>query len=138
MVSEQMIKKIETEEGFSDVLYKCPADYWTIGYGFNLEAMAMPKEVADAWLVIILEKLTKQLLTYSWFADLDDARRLAITDMSYQMGVHGVMKFGKMIAAIREKQWDLAADEMLDSVWARQTPNRAKRNAEIMRTGRVI
>jgi hypothetical protein len=42
------------------------------------------------------------------------------------MGVSGVMKFSRMWAAIRGEAWDRAADEMLDSKWAKdQTPRRA-------------
>lgn len=132
---DKVIEKIAAEEGFSDVMYRCPTDYLTIGFGFNLEKIKMPREVADLWMKHIIKELHSQLANYSWFNDLNEPRKLAIYDMCYQMGVYGVMQFGNMIAAIREEDWDKAAEEMLDSRWARQTPNRANRNAEIMRSG---
>ena len=46
--------------------------------------------------------------------------------MCYQLGVTGVSKFKKTIAYLQNKQWEEASVEMLDSLWARQTPNRAK------------
>jgi len=138
MVSEKLVSKVKSEEGFKDIMYKCPADYWTIGYGFNLEKLTMPQEVADLWLGLVLEKLSSQFETYPWFRELDDNRKIAILDMAYQMGPWGLLKFRRMITAASQKNFEKAASEMLDSKWAKQTPNRAMRNAEIMRTGNVI
>ncbi len=56
-----------------------------------------------------------------------------LTCMVFQMGVAGVKKFKKMLAALRDKDYAEAADEMLDSVWAKQTPERAHRLADEMR-----
>ena len=60
-------------------------------------------------------------------------RRAVLLSMAYQMGVDGLMKFKNMWAAINRQDWDDAADQMLDSKWARQTPERAGRHARIMR-----
>ena len=63
----------------------------------------------------------------------DDAADLVMLDMAYQMGVGGLLKFEKMLAAIACEDYETAADELLDSNYARQTPNRAKRNAYLLR-----
>ena len=55
--------------------------------------------------------------------------------MAYQLGVEGVMKFKKMIAALQNGDYDRAADEMADSLWAKQTPSRAQRLMTLMRIG---
>ena len=49
-----------------------------------------------------------------------------VMEMCYQLGVGGVSKFKKTIAYLQNKQWEEASVEMLDSLWAKQTPNRAK------------
>ena len=49
------------------------------------------------------------------------------------MGVSGVSKFKKALHAMQMFQWKLAADELLDSRWAKQTPNRAKELSNIIR-----
>jgi len=54
------------------------------------------------------------------------------------MGAAGVSKFRKMFSALDKKDYDLAATEMLDSRWHRQTPKRALRLALQMRTGKWI
>ena len=126
---------IKLNEGFRDRMYKCPADKWTIGYGINLEAVKMPEEVASLWLQIEVDKRKKELLKHAWYSELSDNRKAAITDMSYQLGLLGLSKFKKMIAALAAKDWNRAASEMMDSRYAKQTPNRALRNANIILTG---
>lgn len=59
-----------------------------------------------------------------------------LAEMCFQMGMTGVAKFTQTLLAIKQHRWSDAANEMLDSTWARQTPNRAHALAEVMRTGR--
>ena len=56
-----------------------------------------------------------------------------IIEMCYQMGFAGFCKFKKAISNMQEHNWKSAADEMLDSRWAKQTPGRANRLADIVR-----
>ena len=53
--------------------------------------------------------------------------------MCFQMGLAGFCKFKKDISNMQDKNWKVAADEMLDSLWAKQTPARANRLADIVR-----
>lgn len=128
-------EKIKAEEGFKDRPYMCPTGHLTIGYGINLESTPIPKEVADLWLRMEVDKIIDQLSKYEWFSELSYDRHAVIIDMAYQLGVSGVLKFKKMIHAIKWHNWEAAASEMLDSKWAKQTPERANRNATVMRTG---
>lgn len=54
--------------------------------------------------------------------------------MAYQLGVDGLANFKNALANMAARRWNDAADEMLNSRWAKQTPNRAIRHAEQMRT----
>lgn len=65
----------------------------------------------------------------------DPVRFDVLTEMAFQMGGEGLAKFTNTLQAIREKRWDDAADGMLDSRWAQQTPVRAQALAAIMRSG---
>ena len=58
-----------------------------------------------------------------------------LASMCYQLGTYGFSKFKNMILAIHSEDWNKAADEALDSRWAKQTPNRAKRHSEVLRSG---
>ena len=56
-----------------------------------------------------------------------------VTEMVYQMGYEGVSKFKETLRLINNENYYAASDEMLDSNWAHQTPERALRLSKIMR-----
>jgi len=56
-----------------------------------------------------------------------------VTEMVYQMGYEGVSKFKETLKLINNENYYAASDEMLDSNWAHQTPERALRLSKIMR-----
>ena len=70
-----------------------------------------------------------------WFAVLDPARAGALLNMSFQLGVAGLLGFKNSLEMMRLGQFDAAADNFLRSKWAVQTPARAKRMAEQIRSG---
>jgi lysozyme len=57
--------------------------------------------------------------------------------MAHQIGIYGILKFKNMLSALYRADYNEAANQMLDSLAARQTPARWKRNAEQMRTGEL-
>lgn len=59
--------------------------------------------------------------------------RVALSNMAFQLGSAGVMRFRRMVSALKRKDYVQAATEALDSLWARQTPARAKRMAALIR-----
>ena len=84
-----------------------------------------------------LEKRLKKRIahlekTLDWFKDLPPEVQSVVTEMTYQLGVTGFLKFKKCIANMKDKNWKGAADEMLDSLWAKQTSKRANRLASIV------
>ena len=56
-----------------------------------------------------------------------------VMEMCYQLGVTGFSRFRKTIAFLQDKKWEDASVEMLDSLWAKQTPNRAKSLSNIVK-----
>ncbi len=129
-------EKIESEEGYRRLPYRCSEGKLTIGIGHNLDANGL----SDAVINLIFEedearaiKDAKSLV--SNFDGLSDNRKIALVDMAFQMGKGRLKGFKNMIQAVEIEAWDVAAIEMLDSKWARQTPNRAGRNADLMRKG---
>ena len=59
-----------------------------------------------------------------------------IVEMCYQMGINGFSKFKKTIDHLMRKDYKAASVEMLDSRWAKQTPNRAKKLSNQMKNVR--
>ena len=136
MLSENLIKK---HEGFRHFVYKCPAGRDTIGYGRNVDPTGghgISEEEAEMLLRNDIRRIKEQLgEALFFFHSLDYVRQSVLISMMYNMGFKGLTSFKKMIIAIIEHKYNLAADEMLDSKWAGQVPNRAKELSEMMRTG---
>jgi len=134
---EQDLKRFE---GLRLVSYQDTDGVWTIGYGHTgagVQAnMRWPLEHAQEMLTADIARaiaaLDKQAV---WWRNLSDVRQDVIAMMAFQLGIRGVLNFVKTIQAIRSGDFVLAAEEMLDSDWEKQTPYRAKRLAEQMKTG---
>lgn len=112
----------------------------TIGIGWNLEVNPLPDHIIyemTGWMVArMYDELMKAV---PWVrTQLDDNRQTALMLMAYQMGVGGVLRFEDMWKALRDKDWNAAAEEALDSGWARRFRSRARFIAEILRTGQIL
>lgn len=133
---EKMAAKIKKYEGLSFVPYKCPAGYLTIGYGHNLDARGISIEAAELLLNQDLEIAIKQVKNaFIWWSKLDESRFYVLVDMCFNLGLTKLCGFKKMLAAVKSGDYALAAQEMLDSKWARQVKGRAVELAKIMQTG---
>jgi lysozyme len=72
-----------------------------------------------------------------WAASaLDDARYGVLVNMCFNIGIGPLMRFQRMLAAMRGQDWQKAADELMDSEYAQQVGDRARRLSEQMRSGR--
>ena len=134
-LKEMIIK----HEGHEARVYKCPNGFDTIGYGFAIKDLFMDKELAD----FILDKKIRELLAKieanddwdQWFWDKPQNVKEVLINMIYQIGFSGVKKFKKTIRYIKEDNFSLAAEEMLDSKWARSdSPNRAKELSDTIKS----
>ena len=99
-----LLDMIEQDEGYRDTVYMDSEGYQTIGLGFCLDRMPMPREVADFWCNLILTQRHKQILISTYFGtvfkNLNPARQCAILNMSYQLGISGLFKFKNMWDAL--------------------------------------
>ena len=67
------------------------------------------------------------------FNDLPDEVRLIVANMMFNLGSKRLSGFSRLLAAIEREDWNSAADEMVDSKWHRQVPERSGRLIERMR-----
>ncbi len=125
------IKMIKEHEGFKSFQYIDTRGFSTIGYGTKLP---LTKEEAEILLKHRLERKINELIKREpFYLKMPKPAKAVIADMAYQLGVSGVLGFRKMWKALKKRDYRKAADEMLDSMWAKQTPNRAKELANIIR-----
>ena len=131
---KDLLKKIKHHEGFVEHVYDDSLGIPTIGYGFAIKDLVLDEDIAEEILIRKLEKLKRNAnARFKWLEDMPQEVQEVVLNMCYQLGVTGVSKFRKAISAMQEGEWSEAADEMLDSLWARQTPNRAKELSDIVR-----
>lgn len=127
-------ERIKRHEGFRDKVYKCTEGYDTIGYGFAVKDLRLDEDISSIILDRKLSELVERLHSrFRWFQEVPEGKQSVIVEMAYQLGIHGVSLFRKMIERLKDRDWEGASIEMLDSRWARQTPNRAKELSNRMR-----
>lgn len=132
---KDLLNRIKHHEGYRSRVYKCTEGFDTIGYGFAIKDLEMDEDMAEEILIRKVEKLIKRVRDkFNWLDSVPREVQGVLVEMSYQMGLSGVSKFKKALHAMQMFQWKEAADEMLDSRWAKQTPNRAKELSNIIRS----
>ena len=132
-MTSELLAAVKLSEGFRDKVYKCTEGYDTIGYGFAIKDLVMDEDIAEMILRRKLDSLIDRAdKKFPFLKDLPVAARDVIYEMCYQMGISGVSKFRKTLAYLENQEFRMASKEMLDSRWARQTPNRAKKLSDII------
>ena len=145
---EALKEQLILHEGLELKPYKCTADKWTIGVGRNLEAnplsedeslevlqeRGITEEMAMHWLERKIRVTKRKLANFEWYTSQSEIRRRVLIDMAFNLGVSGLLTFQNMIGALEVGNYEVAAEEMLDSKWAEQVGKRAERLALMMET----
>ena len=136
MNKNRFIKQMRFHEGVRNKVYKDHLGIETIGVGRNLVARGLSDEEVDYLLTnditIVENELDNGL---SWWRDLDEVRQRALADLAFNMGLPRLHGFVKMLDALQRRDYHAAADELLDSKYAKQVGERSNRVAEMIRTG---
>ncbi len=113
--------------------YRC-IGHPTVGVGRCLDTNGITEAEAEYLLASDIEKVLGQLdRALPWWRDMTLPRQMVLAGMAFQMGLVGLLAFKATLRAMEAGDYDAAARGMLGSLWARQTPGRARRMAEIMR-----
>lgn len=136
-----LVEILKRNEGLRLTPYRCTAGKLTIGYGHTgpsvEEGLKWTKEHAEQVLLNDARNAAADLdWHFKWWRRLSDTRQEALADMCFNLGVQRLSGFRKMLVALRAGQWQEAAKECLDSRYAKQVGNRAKRNAFVFEHGR--
>ena len=119
-----LIEDLKQEEGFKGIVYKCSEGFDTIGFGTRLP---ITKEEATLLLEYRLSKTISGVKSSLHHLNIHDEAWDILYNMTYQIGLGGLLKFKKMIKALENQDYYNASIEMKSSLWAKQTPNRANR-----------
>ena len=139
---ERLMESVKQHEGYRNKVYLDTLGKRTVGVGHLCveDFWEDDKEYEEKFLMTILEhdlqtaiKSAKQLIEEFGCDDIDEQAEEILIEMVFQLGKTGVSKFKNMWKALAEKNYIGASYEMLDSRWAKQTPNRAKAMANLMK-----
>ena len=141
---EQLRKELEVDEGVKYEIYNDHLGYPTFGIGHLVRdtdpeagaALGTPvseDRVIEAFNQDVETVLSDCNILYDDFDDLPEEAQLIIANMMFNLGRPRLSNFKNMKVAVTERDWNKAADEMIDSAWYKQVPNRAGRLVKRMR-----
>ena len=131
--------EIANDEGVVYELYRCSLGHLTGGIGHLITewdeeyygmpvGTKVPHEQVDAWFAVDINRTLQDCKEiFPDFNDLPNEAQLVIANMCFQLGRPRLSNFKKFIAAVNDRDWVKAADEMEDSRWYKQTTARAER-----------
>lgn len=128
--------QLEIDEGARRHPYKDTKGKLTIGIGRNLEDAGISPEEARMLLANDLDWVEVDLdRNLDWWRDMSEERQQALANMCFNLGWPRLSTFKKMLSALEAGDYDRAADEALDSKWARQVGARATRISKQIKEG---
>ena len=134
----KLIEMLKRHEGVRSHVYLCSAGYETIGVGRNIadSGLGLSEDEIEYLLNNDIKRVREELEdTYFWFGALNEARQDAMVDICFNLGLTRLRGFVKALEAMSREQFDIAADEFMDSRWSQQVGNRAVEVTEMIRTG---
>ena len=145
-------QRLQIHEGLRLKPYFCTRGKQTIGVGRCLDTNPLTAEeekVVGDWrhgitkgaAIYLLHNDIKRVYralkkNIDFFKDLDDERQYALLDMAFNLGIHGLLQFKKMLAAMASGNYAEAAEECLNSKYAAEVGRRAERIARTIKTGK--
>ena len=137
---DKLLDSVRKHEGYRNKVYLDTLGKRTVGVGHLCveDCWEDNKEYEEKFLLDILQKDLQGAIEGAedlinncpsgGKANISDEAKIIIIEMVFQLGKTGVSKFRNMWKALQQNppQYSVAASEMLDSRWAKQTPNRAK------------
>mgnify|MGYP000930691695 FL=1 len=134
-----LAQQLRRDEGIKPSAYQDHLGFWTIGVGRLIDARKggglRPDEIEYLLANDIKDRARALLAALPWFGALDDARQGVLLNMAFQLGTAGLLAFKNTLDQVRLGQYKRAAEMMLQSKWATQTPERAARLAKQMESG---
>ena len=138
-MSQRLTDMLIKHEGSKSHAYMCTANKVTVGVGRNIDpegGIGLTKDEISFLLKNDIERVEDELSRrLPWILELSDVRIDALIDICFNLGLPRFLKFAKALDALEQREYDRAADEFMDSRWAKQVGNRAVTVSNMIRTG---
>jgi lysozyme len=130
----EIVEALEVQEGFRAHGYRDTLDNLTIGFGRCIEpgvGLGLTRDEARVLLENDVFRCLGEVKRWPWFDGLKPVHQSVLVQLCHQLGYSNLSGFNRMLLALSKGDMDTAADELLDSRFARQqTPARAQRLAQ--------
>lgn len=135
LIVNRLIDDLLIDEGLRELPYKCSAGKLTIGVGRNIEDNGISEDEAIYLLKNDIRRCEEELQTFDWYDDLPEGVKRGLLNMNFNLGFPTLKQFTGMLSALKVRDFETAAEEALDSRWAKQVGARAVRISELFRQG---
>lgn len=131
-----LTQELMRDEGVKLKPYRCTAGKLTIGVGRNIEDNGISNEEAAFMLKADIKNCERDLdiLLPGW-KNFSDTRQRVLLNMVFNMGRNRLSGFTKFLACLKMNDFTGAADQMMDSLWAKQVGQRAVRLRDMLLRG---
>lgn len=135
---EQLKKQLLRDEGSVPHAYIDSEGFLTIGVGRLIDPKKggglRPDEIDYLLANDIADRVAALSKALPWVSGLSDARKGALCNAAFQLGVNGLLAFTDTLTHLRAGRYEEASAAMLKSRWAQQTPARVQRLALQIKT----
>lgn len=151
VMREQLLRQLTVQESYKPYLYfdccglpwrKCSCEKkgkLTGGIGRNFDDVPISKRLSEFMCDEDIDAAELALRTsYPWVATLDSIRYITLVNMMFNMGPGKLAGFKKFLAAMEAGDYETAALEMDNSLWARQTKTRYQQLRKQILTGKMV
>lgn len=135
---DKIVDSLKREEGFRAYVYADHLGYHTIGYGRCVQegqGLGITEEEAEILLRSDVGRTVEEVrANFNWFNEAPTKIQSVIIEVAFQLGLPRLRQFRKMLEALSHSDYKRAAEELVDSLYYRQCPQRVTRYAERLRS----
>ena len=136
MDKTKLITDLSIDEGIKLFPYTDTVGKTSIGTGRNLTDRGISQAESNFMLSNDINMVVTQLnKSLPWWVTLSEPRQRVLCNMCFNLGISKLLSFANTLSFIKTGDYEHAAQEMLNSTWAKQVGKRAQRLAQIMREG---
>ena len=136
---QRLLETLKRHEGVRYYVYRDHLGYETIGVGRCINravGLGLSPDEVEYLLINDVQRCIEELDgAFEWFKDLDEVRREAMINLCFNLGLTRLRKFVKALDAMKQRNYNKAATEFLNSKWANQVGERSREVAHMIRTG---
>ena len=135
----QLLDMLMKHEGVETHAYTDTVGKLTIGVGRNIDpvgGLGLSKKEIAYLLQNDVDRVEQELVnSIPWVEHIEWERMDALVNICFNLGLPRFLKFKKALAAAEDQDWELCADEFMDSRWSSQVGQRAVELTTLLRTG---